>query len=259
MKNPSLKIVLIGAGNVATQLGLAFNKSGYKILQVYSQTSQSARVLALKLRANPIVNLNHLLPTADLYIISVKDDALEHLCKKIRLKNKLIVHTSGSLPINVLRKTSLNYGVLYPLQTLSKNKAINFSSVPLCVEGNTKATESKLKAIAKTLSKQVYSIHSDKRKVLHLAAVFASNFTNHMYALSYKLLKKNAIPFEILLPLIHETADKIKYGNPSQMQTGPAVRNDKLVMKMHLTLLCDEKRMKKLYEAISKSILKNTD
>jgi predicted short-subunit dehydrogenase-like oxidoreductase (DUF2520 family) len=250
----ALNIILIGSGNVATQLGLALKKSGHNIVQVYSRTNGTARALALKLRAQPITRLKQLSDKADLYIIAIKDDAVPKLIQQLTLKKKFVVHTSGSLPMNILKRVSSNYGVLYPLQTLSKSKTISFSTVPLCIEANTKANEKQLNTIAHAISKQVHSVNSEKRKVLHLAAVFACNFTNHMYAIANKLLGKNKLPFELLLPLIQETADKVKHGSPVQMQTGPAARNDKSIMKMHLNMLSKEKRTKKLYKSISQSI-----
>lgn len=256
MPQKSLNIVLIGSGNVATQLGLALKKAGHTISQVYSLTSGSSRALALKLRAQSITDLKKISANADLYIIAIKDDSVIDVAKKIKIKNNLIVHTSGSLQMSILKRASANYGVLYPLQTLSKNKVINFSSVPLCVEANTKANEKSLKAIAGSISKQVYTVNSEKRKVLHLAAVFACNFTNHMYVLAEKLLKQNKLSFDMILPLIQETADKVKYNSPSAMQTGPAVRGDKTIMKTHLSMLSKNKRLKKLYKVVSQSILK---
>lgn len=257
MPGKKQNIVLIGSGNVATQMGLALKKAGHTILQVYSRTQTSSRALALKLRSQPVNNLKKITSTADLYIIAIKDDAVNDITKQLNVNGKLVVHTSGSLPLKILKTVSSHYGVLYPLQTLSKNKIIDFSSVPLCIEANTKANEKKLLAIAGSVSKQVHLVDSEKRKVLHLAAVFACNFTNHMYALAEKLLGRNKISFELLLPLIYETANKIKQASPSKMQTGPAIRNDKSIMKAHIILLSKQKRMKKIYKLMSQSIMKN--
>lgn len=257
MSAKKLNIVLIGSGNVATQMGLALKKAGHNILQVYSRTQGSARALALKLRSQPVNNLKKIDSTADIFIISIKDDAVSSIVRQLKANDKLVVHTSGSLPLKILKTVSSNYGVLYPLQTLSKNKTVDFSSVPLCIEANTKSNEKRLLAIAGSVSKHVHLVDSEKRKILHLAAVFACNFTNHMYALAEKLLRKNKLPFELLLPLIHETADKIKQASPSKMQTGPAIRNDESVMKAHMILLSKQKRMKKIYKLMSQSIIKN--
>jgi len=252
-----MNIVLIGSGNVATQLGLALKKVNHKIVQVYSRTPKSARLLALKLRADAITDITLLTTKADLYIIAIKDDAVIKLTKKLPLKDKLIVHTSGTLPLSILKKPSNICGVLYPLQTLSKNKTIDFSNVPLCIEGNTKQVETELLKMAKSITKKVYLVNSEKRKTIHLAAVFACNFSNHMYTLAYLTLKKNKLPFDLLLPLIQETTTKLNFGNPIQMQTGPAIRKDKSIMNTHLKMLSTEKILQKLYKLISKSIIQN--
>lgn len=257
MSAKKLNIVFIGSGNVATQMGLALKKAGHNILQVYSRSPSSRRALAIRLRSQPINSLKKTDLTADLFIIAIKDDAVNSIVKQLKVNDKLVVHTSGSLPLKILKTVSANFGVLYPLQTLSKNKIVDFSSVPLCIEANTKVNEKKLQTIAYSISKHVHLVDSEKRKVLHLAAVFACNFTNHMYALAEKLLRKNKLPFELLLPLIQETADKIKQASPSIMQTGPAIRNDKSIMKAHMILLSKQKRIKKIYKLMSQSIMKN--
>ncbi len=263
MPGKHLRITLIGSGNVATQMGLALRKAGYLMEEVYSRNAGSARALALKLRAKPVSSLHELSGNADLFILAVKDDAVAPLIKKLALtnkaqwENKLIVHTSGSLPIAVLGAVSADYGVLYPVQTLSKNKAVDFSRVPLCIEGNSKRTEKKLWVLAQSVSGNVQSLSSDQRRILHLAAIFASNFSNHMYTLAEKLLRKNKMSFDLILPLIRETAEKVKSGSPSLMQTGPAIRKDKEIMKTHLKMLGKDKQMQKLYSLISQSILTN--
>lgn len=261
-----MKIVLIGSGNVGTQLGLALKKAGHSILQVYSPDLGHARALAIKLRAEPIVSLKDLSNKADVYLFAVKDDALPSLVKKIsrlnttgknpapRFRSKLFLHTSGSLPMSVLKPLSVNYGVLYPVQTLTKNKLVDFTEVPICVEGNTYVNERIIKEIGLGVSKLVVCLNSAKRKQLHLAAVFAGNFSNHMYAIAYRLLKDSRISFKLLLPLIMETAGKVSADDPALIQTGPAVRNDKRVLKMHLKMLNGKKKVKKLYRSISESI-----
>jgi len=258
--------VLLGSGNVATQLGLALLKAGHKVDQVYSRHYESARALALKLRSVPVGSLDDLSMEADFYILATRDDAAEKVIRKLAVrrkkeggKNKLIVHTSGTLPLSLIKPASTSYGVLYPLQTLSKNKMIDFTQVPVCIEGNTKATEKQLKLLAGSVSKNVYVVPSDKRKVLHLAAVFACNFSNHMYSVAEKILKKNKLPFKILLPLIQETAERAKAGSPLQMQTGPAIRGDQSVMKEHLRMLHNDKMLAEIYRLMSRDIGEKPD
>lgn len=169
-----------------------------------------------------------------------------------------MVHTSGTIPLSVLKKTSSNYGVIYPLQTLSKDRPVNMASVPICIEANSKANESILKGIARSISKKIYCFDSEQREFLHLAAVFAGNFTNHMYSIAEHLLAEHKLPFKLLLPLIRETAEKIKSGNsPASVQTGPAIREDMEIMKSHQKLLKNEKSLAKIYRLISENIIRN--
>lgn len=251
-----LNIVIIGTGNVATQLALTLFKQKHKILQVAGRTKRNATELASKVKAEPITDLKKINSTADLFIVAVKDDAIERVVSQLKLKNKIIVHTSGSVNASVLKKVSLNYGVFYPLQTISKNRSVNFREVPVCIEYSNSTTEKLLFALASSLSDKVYKINSSQRKMIHLAAVFACNFTNQMYAIGEELLKENELSFEILKPLIAETAEKIKNNKPSLVQTGPAVREDKKTMKEHLKLLKDKRSLQKLYRLVSEEIIK---
>jgi len=252
--SPVQKVILIGAGNVATQLGKALNNAGHLILQVYSPTRKSAIVLAKKINAQPITDLKKLNTTASIYIIAVKDDAIPELVKQLKFREQLVVHTSGSVDLSVLKNASKNHGVFYPLQTFSKNKSVDFSSIPICIEGSNKSTTKSLKLFAKSISKNVHEINSSQRKVLHVGAVFACNFSNHMYAIAASLLAKHKLSFDLLKPLIIETADKIKEHNPVLMQTGPAIRNDKKTMDAHLKLLATDKELKTIYKLISDHI-----
>jgi predicted short-subunit dehydrogenase-like oxidoreductase (DUF2520 family) len=251
---PETKIILIGAGNVATQIGLALKDAGYKISQVYSKTKSSAASLSKKLKASSITDLKKIDKDAAIYIIAVKDDAVTDIAKQLKLKDNIVVHTSGSVSIDALKKTSSNYGVLYPLQTFTKDKKINFKTVPLCIEGNNKATSTSLQYFAKSISSNVKLVSSEQRKVIHLAAVFACNFSNHMYSIADDILKKNKLSLDLLKPLIEETAQKIKDNSPAKVQTGPAVRGDKKVMEGHLKLI-DNKNRKEIYKLISQSII----
>jgi predicted short-subunit dehydrogenase-like oxidoreductase (DUF2520 family) len=246
-------IILIGAGNVATQLGLALSGAGYKISQVYSKTKSSSTALAKKLKAESINDLKKLNTYAAVYIIAVNDDAIAEVAKQLKLKDKIVVHTSGSVSIEALKGSSKNYGVFYPLQTFTKGKKVNFKNVPLCIEGNNKATSTTLQYFAKSISSNVKVISSEQRKVIHLAAVFACNFSNHMYVIAEDLLKQNKLSLDLLKPLIEETALKIKDHSPAKVQTGPAIRGDKKVMEGHLKMLKD-KKLKDIYQIISKDI-----
>jgi predicted short-subunit dehydrogenase-like oxidoreductase (DUF2520 family) len=256
--NTQTHIVIIGAGNVATQLGIALHKEGYLISQVYSRTNKSATALAKKINAEAISDLKKLNTTATIYIIAVKDDAISKIAKQLKLKDKIIVHTSGSIPLEVLKNCSKNYGVFYPLQTFSKDKKVDFKNIPICIEANNKATLNTLTYFAKSISNNVQKANSEQRKVLHVAAVFACNFSNHLYSIANDILTQNKLSFDLLKPLIEETTDKIKNNLPAKMQTGPAIRGDKKTMNAHLKLLKRDKELTTIYTLLSKSIIDST-
>lgn len=251
-----ITISIIGAGNLATQLGITLHKEGYLISQVYSRTSKSAVILSKKLNAKPISDFKKLSTDSSIYIIAVKDDAIESIAKQLKLKDKIVVHTSGSVPMNVLKKCSKNYGVFYPLQTFSKNKTAEFKTIPICIEANNTSTSTTLQYFAKSISGNVQKVNSEQRKKIHLAAVFACNFSNHMYAIAESILAKNKLSLDLLKPLIEETANKIKDNKPNAVQTGPAIRKDKKTLEAHLKLLSKEKDLQKIYSLISGSIAK---
>lgn len=255
MKTQHKKIILIGAGNVATHLGLAFKKSKHTILQVYSPTKRSANALASILNAKPVTDLKKIDQDGDIYIIAIKDDVIIHVVKQLRLKDKIVVHTSGSTPMDILKNTSKNYGVFYPLQTFSKSKKIEFKNIPICLEASNADTYKALDSIANGISDTVRKVNSKQRKAIHVAAVFACNFSNHLYAIAEQILKENKLSLDILKPLIQETADKIKNNSPLKMQTGPAKRGDKKIMDAHLKMLAEKKEYQQLYKLLSQSII----
>lgn len=245
--------VLVGAGNVATHLGAALQKAGFNITTVYSKTAASAQWLAETLGAAYTTTLNDL-PAADLYLVAVKDDALPEVAQQLKVGSGIVAHTCGSMDMDVLQNTSGSYGVLYPLQTFSKTRAVDISQVPFCIEGCDEETTSKLDFIARSISSNVHFINSEQRRVLHVAAVFACNFTNHMYALAENILQQRHIPFNILLPLIEETAAKVKDHSPHEAQTGPAARGDQGIIQKHIELLKDNETVQAIYKLVSYSI-----
>ncbi|WP_423148099.1 Rossmann-like and DUF2520 domain-containing protein [Rubrolithibacter danxiaensis] len=251
-----MKIVLLGSGNVATHLGKALKQVGHVILQVWSRSEAHAEELARELDAASSANIYDIIPDADLYIISISDDAITELAATLKLKDKLLVHTSGSVDISVLSGVSNRIGVLYPLQTFSKFKDVAFSEIPLAVEGSTPAIEEQLVKVAEQLTTKVLKLDSEKRKALHVAAVFACNFTNHLYAIANQILKEHGLSFDLIRPLIAETAAKVQAADPEAVQTGPAVRNDIRVIDKHVDFLQDHPFLKDLYEQLSKSIIK---
>lgn len=252
-KMDKFNIVFLGSGNVATHLSIALTKAGHIVKQVFSRNEENAKFLANKIQSSWINNIESIIPDADIYIFALKDDALPSIIEKLPVKKSLWLHTAGSVPVDIFKGYAESYGVIYPLQTLSKEQDIDFSKIPLFIEGNNLSSENQIRHIAEGLSKQVFIMPSEKRKYLHLAAVFACNFTNHMYALAAQLLEKNELDWRVLLPLIDETTEKLHRIAPVDAQTGPAVRYDQSIIKKHLSLL-KEPDTKKIYELISNSI-----
>lgn len=251
-----MKIILIGAGNLATNLGKALLNAGHDILQVYSRTMESAETLATLAGGAPVTDLAKVRDDADLYIVSVKDsvvgELLPQLCKG--KETKTFLHTAGSLPMNVFEGMALHYGVLYPMQTFSKAKEVDFSVIPCFIEANDKFAHEVIEGLAHDLSNRVIELSSEDRKYLHLSAVFACNFVNHCYAISQEVLQKHGIPFDVMLPLIDETAAKVHELSPKDAQTGPAVRFDENVIRKQASLLKDNPLLKDIYERMSVSI-----
>lgn len=250
-----MKIVCIGSGNVATHMANAFKENEADIVQVWSKDFNNALALAAETGAQAVAELKEIDQDADLYLIAVKDDAIVKVVKALKEVNGLVVHTSGATDMEVLAGIK-NYGVFYPLQTFSKAEPIDFIHVPLCLEANSPENLSALRLIAVKLSPLIYEVNTQKRKILHLAGVFACNFVNHMYRLGQQIVEKNEIDFEILRPLIMETAVKVQHALPENVQTGPAIRNDKQTLLKHEELLHKSPHLKEIYTILSNSIKK---
>lgn len=253
----SKRIALIGAGNVATHLGMGWQKAGWEIVQVYSRTETSASELASRLQVPFVTSLEEVCCDADVYVVMVKDAVLAELVPALvkGRERALFVHTAGSMPMSVWEGHAQRYGVLYPMQTFSKQREVDFASVSFFVEAGGAEERKILKELSLSLSQKVYEATSAQRTYLHMAAVFACNFANHMYALSARLLEKQGLPFDAMLPLIDETARKVHILHPAEAQTGPAVRKDSNVMNKHLDMLADTPDLQDIYGMISKSII----
>lgn len=250
-----MKIVLIGAGNLATHLGKALHAAGHDMVQVFSRTMQSAETLASLLDAEPLTDMAQVRDDADVYIFSVKDSALEQLISQLcGGEKKVFLHTAGSMPMSVFRGKALHYGVLYPMQTFSKQREVDFSIIPCFIEANDEFALKQIVGLAGQISHRVYQLSSEDRKYLHLSAVFACNFANHCYAASQELLQQHGIPFDVMLPLIDETAAKVHGMTPKEAQTGPAVRYDENVIGKQIQLLENQPYFQKIYDCMSKSI-----
>jgi len=245
-------IILVGSGNVATHLGIALQNCNYKIVQVYSRSIENAKKLARKLNTDFTNDLTQL-RTANLIIVSVNDDAISTVLSK--LENTAIVHTSASIGMDVFEPKFSDFGVFYPLQTFNKGIELAISNTPFCIEANSKAFEKELIKLAKNLSSNVIKMNSSQRKQLHIAAVFACNFSNQMFSIADDLLTKKDIDFSILLPLIRQTTQKLETNNPKAVQTGPAKRKDIKIIQEHINLIQQED-IKELYQKISNNIIK---
>ena len=245
-----IKVAIIGSGNVAQHLIKALVASKeIDLVQAFARTPSHLTHLLPK---EKITSDYQKIVEADLYIISVSDNAIAEVSEKLPFENRLVVHTSGSSDITILSDKNRK-GVFYPLQTFSKNKAIDFTPIPMCLETENENDFQLLEQVAKTLSKKVFAISSEQRRSLHVSAVFVCNFVNHLYQIGNQICEENNIPFEVLHPLIQETAKKIKELSPSEAQTGPALRNDTKTIEKHLAFLENE-NYKKIYELLTQSI-----
>ena len=252
-----IKVSIIGSGNVAQHLIVALqnsviNGTEMELIQVFAR--QKTTLFHL-LDFNKITDDWSTLAEADLYIIAVSDDAIANVSEQIPYKNKLVVHTSGAISLEVLASNNRK-GVFYPLQTFTKNKDVDFKIIPICIESQNASDYQLLQKVAQSISDSVFAINSEQRKALHLAAVFVNNFTNHLYKIGNDICIENNVPFEILKPLIQETAEKITQLSPNEAQTGPAIRNDIETINAHLTFLSDENQ-KNIYKILTQSIQNN--
>ena len=247
---------MIGSGNVATALGMALLDAGITITEVFSLNINNSKTLAEKANSSCIDNLEDMNTTSDLYIIAIPDKEIGKIFKKLKNTGGIVVHTSGSQPVNNFENKNLNYGIFYPLQTFTVDKKINFSDVPICIEGSNKATSESLIQLANKISNKVVHLDYNQRQYLHLAAVTVNNFTNLLYSISKELLDEKGIDFSLLHSLIGETANKINKVKPEDAQTGPARRNDIQTINMHLELLDKYPEFKEIYELLSDQITK---
>ncbi len=247
-----LKIVIIGAGNVAWHLGKGLQDKGQIIHQVYNRSIDPAISLSKRLQCDYTNKIKDISTKADLYIIATKDSAIKKISESLNINNQLVVHTSGIEDINTIKHN--RNGVFYPLQTISKKRKLDFKNTPFCIETSRSKDLSLLSSLAKLLGSKVYNINTHQRKVIHVAAVFACNFSNYMYMISEEILSKEKIPLEILNPLIQETANKINNHKPKDVQTGPAMRKDIYSIKKHLEYL-KEGNKHDIYKLITENII----
>lgn len=256
MIKPS-SVSIIGSGNLAWHLAPALDNTDFAVREVYSRNSRHASMLVDRLyHATAIDTLDFSESPSRIFIIAVPDDAIQDVVKEITLPiNSILIHVSGSQPLSVLSDASTNTGVFYPLQTFSKGSKIDFSDVPIFIESANTDTEKVLVNMAKALSKKVIKVSSEDRKAIHVAAVFAANFTNHMLTLSKAILERSKIDFELLKPLIAETLNKSLTLGPEKSQTGPAKRGDLEILDQHVSFLEGDEAIAEIYKIVSQHII----
>lgn len=248
-----MRIVLIGSGNVASVLGRKIINADHEIIQVYSRNEDHALLLAKELNADYTDDRTRIRVDADIYILAVSDHALPETAGWLKLEKKLVVHTAGSVSKNVLAPVSKNFGVLYPLQSLRKEME-KIPEIPLLIDGNTEDNITLIHDFAAGISSHLQNADDQQRELLHVAAVFVSNFTNHLYTMAADFCKKESLDFKLLMPLIKEVANRISDHSPQEVQTGPAVRADNVTIDKHLSKLEKYPSMKELYKQFSESI-----
>lgn len=249
-----MKVVIIGAGNLATHLSFALKGAGHQILQIFSRSAMSASELADKINVPYTIDPAQINQQADIYLYAVSDDSLPSLLSLDIAPDAIHMHTAGSVSMDVFNNKKKYFGVFYPLQTFSKNKMVDFKKIPVFIEGSDKSVEAVLELLANQMAEKSYKADSAQRLKLHIAAVFACNFVNHLYCISSDLVQTAGFSFDVLKPLIIETADKINYLSPADAQTGPARRNDKVVINKHLELLDESDGLESLYQILTKMI-----
>ncbi|NAW50848.1 DUF2520 domain-containing protein [Elizabethkingia argentiflava] len=243
--------VIIGSGNVASHMAKAFTEAGIKLIQLYGRNEAELKRISKEVGVE--YTTEHL-KEANFYLICTSDKAITEVSKQIPYEQSLVAHTSGSLCRDVL-EGPYRKACFYPLQTFSKDRKLDYSKIPFFIDGGWESDNIILTELAKKISPHVLRINFEQRKQMHLSAVFACNFINHLYAQAEIICKRNDIPFHILLPLIEETADKIKTISPRQAQTGPAVRHDQNIIQFHKDLIKDPNQLN-IYTTLTESIIK---
>ncbi len=250
-----MRVAIIGAGNVANVFGRLIKKANHQILQVMSRKAATAKILADELGCSFTESCSDIDKSADIYIVAMSDAALNELKEDFNLGDKIVVHTAGSVSINILKNVSKNFGVLYPLQSLQKENTDTQLEIPLLVDGNTDGCKYAIEAFAKTISDTVCFTDDEHRMKLHVAAVIVNNFTNHLYALAADYCKDEKIDFKMLQPLIEETALRLRHHLPHDMQTGPAIRKDIITLDKQLRILSSHPKLRTVYLRMTDSIM----
>ena len=252
-----MDISIIGSGNTATVLGKLLKENNHSLVEIVGRNKFAVHQLAESLNTKACTEVNAMSKASDIYIIAVRDDAVAEISENLSLHKKIVVHTCGSVSIDILKNTSVNYGVLYPLQSLRKE--LNYAPViPFLIDGNNEFTSQSVFNLATSVSGFVITANDEQRLQYHLSAIIVSNFTNYLFALAKDYCNKNNIAFNLLMPLIEETISRLHNYEPSAMQTGPAIRGDVKTMEKHLQMLNDFPQLKNIYSIMSESIKNKT-
>ncbi len=248
-------VSIIGSGNVATALAINFKKAGIGITEIYSRSYKNAKTLAQKVNSSSTSSLKDISRSSDLYIIATSDDSIENIAVSLPMVNGIVAHTSGSQSVELLSGFE-NHGIFYPLQTITGPNSPEFNSIPICIEGSNKKVLELLHKLALRLTSVVVELNSEQRLYLHLTAVLVNNFTNYLYSMASDILEQNNIDFNLLLPLINETASKMHTTHPNISQTGPAKRNDQKTILKHIEILSEHPDYKDVYELLTNKLIK---
>ena len=248
-----MKISIVGAGNVGINMFETLRKKkDVKIVSLFNRSIE--KILGYRNKIFITNDINEI-KISDVYVISTNDDSIEKISDKLKGRKGLVVHTSGSTEMKIL-SVHKNFGVFYPVQTLTKDKSSDFKKTPICIEANNKINIKILEKLVKITGSKCYQVDSKQRLALHVSAVFACNFTNYLFSIAYDICNSNKIPFDTLFPLIRETLGKIEKNNPSEIQTGPAIRKDLITIKKHLNFI-KSKNSKKIYSILTEGIINN--
>ncbi len=248
-----MKIAVIGSGNIATFFAGKFHAAGFEIVQVISARMEHAKELAGHFQCAYSDQIDDLSDNAETILFAVRDDVLLEYAADIRLQGRLVIHSAGSVHLDEIKRMSDQLACLWCVYSINKNHLPDNENIPLVVNANNNDSLEKVRILANAISGSLFYLDDEQKSVLHLAAVFANNFTNHLYAISKKIADENHIPFETLLPIISDTAEKLYHGTPAQNQTGPAIRHDAKTISKHIALL-NEERFRDIYRILTESI-----
>jgi predicted short-subunit dehydrogenase-like oxidoreductase (DUF2520 family) len=249
-----MKITILGSGNMAHFFAAKLLEHQHEINQVYSPSAGHGVLLAKHSNAKVIHNLKKLSPDADAYILALNDDALEDIARNISIGEKLLIHCAGSAPLNILKPSSLNRAVIWPVYSINKNNIPQRNDIPVLLEANNSGSLKMAKEIASALSSKVWVADYQQRRKLHLAAVMSNNFINHLLTLSKEIVSEQNLPFDILVPILEQTFDNAMRLSPEQNQTGPAIRHDEHTIQSHLLLLENHPEIQKIYQTMTSAI-----